>query len=134
MRRFINKKARNIKTDRFHVNALTHFNMSNKKIETTPEINEVVETIEETPVETEIKTVKGKNKNKKNMKTSENKEEKIEDTMDYNVLQQAENLVNALSGVDPDRIKVVKSDKGLFERTESSKTILTEDNRQILID
>lgn len=54
--------------------------------------------------------------------------------MDERILDKAESLVNALSGVDPNRIKKVKSDKGLFERTESSKIVLTEDNRQILID
>ena len=31
-------------------------------------------------------------------------------------------------------VKVVKSDKGLIERTESSKIVLTEDNRQLLVD
>lgn len=54
--------------------------------------------------------------------------------MDANTLKQAEEIVNALSGVDPNRIKRVKNDRGLIERTESSKVILTEDNRQILND
>ena len=54
--------------------------------------------------------------------------------MDENMLKRAESVVNALSGVDPNGIKRVKNDKGLIERTESSKVILTEDNRQILID
>jgi len=31
-------------------------------------------------------------------------------------------------------VKVVKKDRGLIERTESSKIILTEDNRQVLND
>ena len=31
-------------------------------------------------------------------------------------------------------IKRIKKDKGLIERTESSKTILTEDNKQLLVD
>ena len=38
--------------------------------------------------------------------------------MDENMLSRAESIVNALSGVDPNRIKKVKSEKGLFERTE----------------
>ena len=33
-----------------------------------------------------------------------------------------------------DNFKILKSDKGLIERTESSKTILTEDNKELLID
>ena len=31
-------------------------------------------------------------------------------------------------------VKKLKKDKGLIERTESSKTILTEDNKELLID
>jgi len=31
-------------------------------------------------------------------------------------------------------VKIVKKDKGLIERTESSKIVLTEDNRQVLND
>lgn len=44
------------------------------------------------------------------------------------VEKQAENFVG--SG----EIKRVKKDRGLIERTESSKIILTEDNRQVLND
>lgn len=54
--------------------------------------------------------------------------------MDVNKMQQAEQLVNALSGIDPDRIRRVKNDRGLIERTESSRVVLTEDNRQVLND
>ena len=38
-----------------------------------------------------------------------------------------------LVSMEPE-VKVVKRDKGLIERTESSKIILAEDNRQLLID
>ena len=31
-------------------------------------------------------------------------------------------------------VKVIKKEKGLIERTESSKIVLTEDNRQVLND
>lgn len=31
-------------------------------------------------------------------------------------------------------VKRIKKDKGLIERTESSKTILTEDNKELLVD
>ena len=34
----------------------------------------------------------------------------------------------------PKQVKVVKKDRGLIERTESSKIVLTEDNRQVLND
>lgn len=40
-----------------------------------------------------------------------------------------------LNGANPSqRVKRVKKDKGLIERTESSKTILTEDNKELLND
>jgi hypothetical protein len=42
---------------------------------------------------------------------------------------------NVLSGTDmASPVKRVKKDKGLIERTESSKTILTEDNKELLND
>lgn len=42
---------------------------------------------------------------------------------------------SVLSGADAAApIKRVKRDKGLIERTESSKTILTEDNKELLND
>ena len=42
---------------------------------------------------------------------------------------------NVLSGSDKAaQVKRVKRDKGLIERTESSKTILTEDNKELLND
>jgi hypothetical protein len=69
----------------------------------------------------------------KKVKSKINKEENVE-KMDENKLKQAEELVNVLSGVDPNQIKRIKSDRGLIERTESSKVVLTEDNRQILND
>ena len=40
----------------------------------------------------------------------------------------------ALDGQEAPSIKRVKRDKGLIERTESSKTILTEDNKELLND
>ena len=46
-------------------------------------------------------------------------------------IQAAEEIINAMN---PKEVKIVKKDKGLIERTESSKIILTEDNRQVLND
>ena len=40
---------------------------------------------------------------------------------------------SVLNGTTPS-VKRVKKDKGLIERTESSKTILTEDNKELLND
>ena len=39
----------------------------------------------------------------------------------------------AIEAMEP-KVKVVKKDRGLIERVESSKIILTEDNRQMLND
>lgn len=42
---------------------------------------------------------------------------------------------SVLSGSEPTpHVKRVKKDKGLIERTESSKTVLTEDNKELLND
>lgn len=60
-----------------------------------------------------------KKKDKKNRKMNTNEQfEKAEAIMDM---------------MAPE-VKVVKQDRGLIERTESSKIILTEDNRQVLND
>ena len=42
----------------------------------------------------------------------------------------AEEIINDA----PKAVKRIKKDKGLIERTKSSKTILTEDNKQLLVD
>ena len=54
-----------------------------------------------------------------------NKEEKVMDK-----ISMAEEILNDA----PKAVKRIKKDKGLIERTESSKTILTEDNKQLLVD
>lgn len=43
-------------------------------------------------------------------------------------------LEEKLKEVNPLSVKVLKKDRGLIERTESSKIILAEDNRQVLMD
>ena len=43
-------------------------------------------------------------------------------------------MAQAVLGGQAAPIKRVKKDKGLIERTESSKTILTEDNKELLND
>ena len=45
-----------------------------------------------------------------------------------------ENIVNGMNdNTSSNAVKRVKNEKGLIERTESSKIILTEDNRQVLL-
>ena len=118
MIKFINKKSCNLRNN-------SGFDKKRKQEEVKTEV-----LIEEKPIE-ETAPVKPQ---KKNNKKDKNKEINTEESMDNTTLQQAEMLVNALNGVEPERIKKVKSEKGLFERTESSKIYLTEDNRQILND
>ena len=63
--------------------------------------------------------------------TKKNKKNKSKDNMD---MKEKINQVEAtLISMEPE-VKVVKTDKGLIERTESSKIVLTEDNRQLLVD
>ena len=62
---------------------------------------------------------------------AKNNELKMEETMDEKV-NKAEEIMNNMKAAN--HVKVVKKDKGLIERTESSKIVLTEDNRQVLND
>ena len=62
---------------------------------------------------------------KKNV--SKNNTEKVE-VMDK--ISMAEQIINDT----PAPVKKIKKDKGLIERTESSKIVITEDNKQLLND
>lgn len=61
-----------------------------------------------------------------------NNKKKNEEDMTLEGIERAEALAQNLS--TPNEVKVVKTDRGLIERTESSKIVLTEDNRQVLND
>jgi hypothetical protein len=111
---YVQKKCRNVRGDRF----FSDF----KRKKTSINEKEEVQTAEN-----------AKEQKPKNGKGKKNKEESNV-IMDENKLKQVEDLVNVLSGVDPKQIKRIKGDRGLIERTESSKVVLTEDNRQILND
>jgi hypothetical protein len=60
--------------------------------------------------------------------TPENNKTDNKEVMDK--ISMAESIIND----EPKAVKRIKKDKGLIERTESSKTILTEDNKQLLVD
>ena len=65
-------------------------------------------------------------------KPKKNKSGKKVNDMTLENIERAEVLAQNL---DAEReVKIVKKDKGLIERTESSKIVLTEDNRQVLND
>ena len=56
---------------------------------------------------------------------------KDDDMIDENKIKMAENIISDAPQIP---VKRLKKDKGLIERMESSKIILTEDNRQLLND
>jgi hypothetical protein len=64
------------------------------------------------------------NKEKKNNKKNK------EVMFDKDKISEVEAAINNMQS----EVKVVKKDRGLIERTESSKIIITEDNRQVLND
>lgn len=74
-----------------------------------------------------INSMKPKKSNTVNNNVNENKE----------VMTTSEKIAMAqdvLNDAPVAQVKRVKKDKGLIERTESSKTILTEDNKELLND
>lgn len=52
--------------------------------------------------------------------------------MNKKTLLQANNIVDSINQVN--NIKRIKSEKGLIERVELNKVVLTEDNKMLLID
>lgn len=64
------------------------------------------------------------------LKSKNNKKKQKDDMIDKNQITAIEDAVKDLQP----EVKVVKKDRGLIERTESSKIIITEDNRQVLND
>ena len=56
--------------------------------------------------------------------------------IDNKKIEQVEDLLNNMEGkpMPKQRVKVDKKDKGIIERTENSKIVLTEDNKMVLND
>lgn len=65
-------------------------------------------------------------------KTTKKNNKENEEDMTTEQFEKMEGLVQDINV--PQQVKVVKKDRGLIERTESSKIVLTEDNRQVLND
>lgn len=57
---------------------------------------------------------------------------KIQNKMDKIKVDKAENIVNSLN--NPSKVKRIKNEKGLIERVEINKVVLTEDNKMLLKD
>ena len=49
-------------------------------------------------------------------------------------LERANNIVDSMSAPNTDKVKRIKSEKGLIERIEINKVVLTEDNKMLLKD
>lgn len=49
-------------------------------------------------------------------------------------LEKAQNIVDAMNQPYGNSVKRIKNDKGLFERIEINKVVLTEDNKMLLKD
>lgn len=55
-------------------------------------------------------------------------------TMNRTDLERANNIVNSMSNPNNDKVKRIKTEKGLIERVEINKVVLTEDNKMLLND
>lgn len=69
----------------------------------------------------------------KRVNAKKNNVEKNNNNMTVEEIARMEKLAQEINNT-PKQVKVVKKDRGLIERTESSKIVLTEDNRQVLND
>lgn len=88
-------------------------------------INKEEKVKEPVQVKEDISQINSEKNNKEENKVVMNTAEKVE--MANKILAQQESMPKQ-------KVKKIRKDKGLIERTESSKTILTEDNKELLID
>lgn len=69
------------------------------------------------------------------LKNNDNNVEKIIEEKKENIVMTTQEKIMAASDILTSApVKKIKKDKGLIERTESSMTILTEDNKELLKD
>ena len=70
------------------------------------------------------------------LRADEGNDNAVKDNKDMDIKEKAAKIEEIMQNpeANPGRVKRVKKDKGLIERTESSKVVLTEDNRQLLND
>ncbi len=121
VKRFIHKKIKdNISPRRLAILK----NPTVEKVENIVVKEEKQEIVEEKPIVVEpIIEVEEIVKN-----NEEIKEDNVMDT------KEKIQMANAILNAEQPKVKKVKKEKGLIERTESSITILTEDNRELLKD
>ena len=81
-----------------------------------------------------IKRVKNYNPIENKVQVSGQKTQKVENKpIEVMDTKEKIELANQILGTEP-KIKRIKKEKGLIERAESSVTIITEDNRELLKD
>lgn len=70
------------------------------------------------------------------LRADEGDDNAVKDNKNMDIKEKAAKIEEIMQNpeANPGRVKRVKKDKGLIERTESSKVVLTEDNKQLLND
>lgn len=97
-----------------------------------------IEPISDTQVEEVIETTKKRKKGSKKAKNSLKEENNLLTENKSNVMDTHDKITLAASILDSmeaqPEVKTLRKERGLIERTESSKIILTEDNKELLHD
>lgn len=72
----------------------------------------------------------------KKLRADEGDDNAVKDNKNMDIKEKAARIEEIMQNPEANtgRVKRVKKDKGLIERTESSKVVLTEDNKQLLND
>ncbi len=96
-------------------------------------INEEANVTEQ--IETKVEEKNDVNENNVDVNASNKPKRKKKRNMDTKEkLEMAQQILNRTNDANDFQFKRIKKDKGLIERTESSKTIITEDNKELLVD
>lgn len=131
--RFFNKRRQSFKPFKQISTINNNVNVVEKKEEIVSEENvEIVDVpIEKEKVEETTKEVVENNVSE----NTSNKTKKKKRNMDTKQkVEMAQEILNKEDSINNFNFKRIKKDKGLIERTESSKTIITEDNKELLVD
>jgi hypothetical protein len=131
--RFIKKQFRKQPISHIYMTFNTECKSTEKEnilIETKEKVNIDNDGCVETKIEDNVLATVSKNENTHIKSKKNNKNKNKENMFDKDKIAEVEKVIKEMQP----EVKVVKADRGLIERTESSKIIITEDNRQVLID
>lgn len=106
-----------------------------KKLEAVPlMVDKIVQVKEDVKVETKQEKMQSEEKkNEASKKKKQNKNTNKKKNMADSKLKQVEKLLNDAE-LPERKVKIEKKEKGLYERTENSTILLTEDNKMVLND